>query len=245
VHSAYVGLNALVRRAWHASLYAFDRVLAVSEVVRSSLPRSLRVEIVRPSLVDVETPAIDRAKARKKLGVEEHTPLVIGLGRLVPVKGFDVLANAAPLLQTKDARVLVIGDGPERERLEREPKLELLGSLDDAGELLAAADVVVSPSRSEGFPQAPLHAMAAAVPVVATRVGGTPEVVADRETGVLVDSEDPSALAAAIDLLLGDREHAKALGAAGKRRLTEAGLTKRAMLDGTRAIYEQMLGTRT
>jgi glycosyltransferase involved in cell wall biosynthesis len=102
---------------------------------------------------------------------------------------------------------------------------------------MIAADVVVSSSRSEGFPQAPLHAMAAGIPVVATRVGGTPEVVVGEETGVLVPAEDPRALAAAIDRVLEDRSLARRLGVAGRERLQTAGLTKAAMIDRTLSIY--------
>lgn len=239
VHSAYVGLHPLVRRAWHAGLFAFDRVLAVSDTVRRTLPQRLKVELVRPSLIDA-TPKLTRAAARALLGVADDVPLILSVGRLVEVKGYDVLANAARLLKTPRARVLVIGEGPERAKLEALGALELLGSRDDAGDLLAAADVVVSPSRSEGFPQAPLHAMAAGVPVVATRAGGTPEVVLDGETGVLVPIEDPAALSAAIDRLLADRALAERLGRAGKARLESARLTKRAMLARMRAIYEEL-----
>jgi glycosyltransferase involved in cell wall biosynthesis len=240
VHSAYVGLNPIVRRAWHAALFAFHRVIAVSETVRESLPRALKTVIVRPSLIDA-TPGIDRAAARARLGIADEVPLVLSVGRLVEVKGYDVLAEAAKYLRTANVRVVVIGEGPMRAGLEKTGGLELIGSRADAGELMAAADVVVSPSRSEGFPQAPLHAMAAGVAVVATRAGGTPEVVIDGETGVLVAPENPRALAEGIDRLLSDRALAKRFGLAGKARLVDAGLTKSAMLTRMRTIYRELL----
>lgn len=241
VHSTYVGLSDTVRRAWHASLFLFHRVTVVSEAVKASLPHLLNTTLIKPSLVD-HAP-LDRANARKKLGIDQATPLVMAVGRLAHVKGFDVLARAADQIQIQipNARIVIIGDGEERDALARaQPLLELLGSRDDAGALLAAADVAVMPSRSEGFPQVPLHAMAAGVPVVATDVGGMKEIVVDGVTGTLVPSEDPSALASAINALLADRQKAMALGAAGNTRLNTEGLTRTAMLRKIRALYESM-----
>lgn len=240
VHSVYVGLNPWLRRAWHAGLFAFDEVIAVSEVVRASLPRRLKTTLVKPSLIDPEARA-DRSAARARLDIAEDVPLVLAVGRLAHVKGFDVLMNAAAALTTPNAKVIVIGDGEARAGLREHRSFTLIGARDDAGALLAAADVVACPSRSEGFPQVPLHAMAAGVPVVATRVGGTPEVVEDGVTGLLVPSEDPAALASAIDRLLADRALAEMLGKNGRERLQAQGLTKAAMLERTRAVYRRLL----
>jgi glycosyltransferase involved in cell wall biosynthesis len=195
---------------------------------------------VRPSLVDVEC-VFDRARSRHLLGVPLDAPLVMTVGRLVPVKGFDVLARAAAMLQTAGARVVIVGEGPERARLAGAPRVELIGSRDDAAALLAAGDVVVSSSRSEGFPQTLIHAMAAGLPVVATDVGGTAEIVVHDHTGLLVPADDPAALARAIDALLADRARSGALGEAGRARLVEQDLTRRAMVEQMRAIYTSLV----
>ena len=241
VHSGYVGLGRVRRAAWRVALRRFDRVIAVSEWVRTLLPASLDAALVRPSLAGPDD-AFDRTQARARLGIPLDTPLVIAVGRLVPVKGFDVLARAAGMVKTAGTRILIIGDGPERARLSHAAGIELLGGRDDAAALLAAGDVVVSASRSEGFPQTPIHAMAAGLPVVATDVGGTPEIVVHGRTGLLVPPDDPAALAGAIDALLGDGARAAALGAAGRARLHEQRLTRRTMVDQTRAVYASVVG---
>ncbi|MBI4817558.1 MAG: glycosyltransferase family 4 protein [Deltaproteobacteria bacterium] len=243
VHNPGVELGGVRKRLWHLSLLRFQRVLAVGTVVRRALPRWLPVSIDRPSLVDREP--LLRKEARLALGIEPDERVVLGVGRLLPVKGFDVLAEARPMMTTK-ARVMVIGDGPERGALEGRG-LELLGSRGDAPALLAAADVLVCPSRSEGFPQVPIEAAWARVPVVGTRVGGLPEVVVDGETGLLVPAADPIALAAAIDRLVADRALATRLGEGARARVIREGLTAKAMVERMRVLYRELIslhGTR-
>ena len=233
VHNPGVELGRLKRWLWHRALPRFRVVTAVSEAVQRSLPVPARV--IRPSLVD-GCPAIGRAEARRRLGLAPHDRIVLGVGRLSPVKGFDLLATIAPRLT---GRVAVIGEGPQRASLAG--RIDLLGARADAAETIAAADVLVMPSRSEGFPQVPLQAMAAGVPVVATRVGGTPEIVVHEGTGLLVAPEDPDALAMAIQRLLDEPEWARQLGQAGRQRLTAANFTRTAMLDATVSLYRDVV----
>lgn len=245
VHSPYIGLSRPLRAAWHASLHAFHAVFAVSASVERTLPRTLHVERVPASLAEPSAIALDRATARARLGLDRDVPLALAIGRLVQVKGFDVLAVATEHLRTPNARVLLIGDGPESVRLRNHSRLEQLGARDDAADLLPAADVLVVPSRSEGFPQIVLQAMAVGLPVVATRVGGTPELVHDQQTGLLVRSEDPVALAKALDALLTDLPKARALGAEGAKRLVSGGLTRSAMLERHLRVYESLISGRS
>lgn len=234
VHNRGIELDTFKRTLWHRALRRFDRIEAVSESVQASLA-ALPVDVViaPPSLVDLDG-ATTRDEARRALGVGADEKLVLGVGRLAPIKGFDVLAAAKV-----NARVAVIGDGPERDRL---GALELLGAREDAARLLAAADIVVCPSRSEGFPQVPLQAMAAGVPVVGTDVPGLREVVEPDVTGLLVPPEDPAALAAALETLLGDPARRRTLGEGGRRRLVERGLTRNAMVTRTLDAYRALLG---
>lgn len=235
VHNPGVELGRAKALLWRAALRRMHHVVAVSAAARAPLvERRLPVVVAHPSLIDPDHPLPTRSEARARMGIDEDVPLVLAVGRLSPIKGFDVLARAK--LSTPGARVVVIGDGPERARLERSP-LELWGARPDAAELLPAADVVVMPSRSEGFPQVPLHAMAAEVPVVATQVGGTREVVVDGLTGRLVPPEAPLALAAAIDGLLENPDKAKDMGRAGRAHLVESRLTREAMLETHRDLY--------
>ncbi|WP_329568829.1 glycosyltransferase family 4 protein [Kitasatospora sp. NBC_01266] len=161
---------------------------------------------------------LDRAAARAALlGPDElDRPLLLAVGRLVPHKGFAQLFDAAR--EFDDALVLVAGDGPlhqelaERVAAEQLP-VRLLGHRTDVPELLAAADLVVIPSRWEARSPVAQEALRAGVPLVATAVGGIPELVGD--AAVLVPGGDPAGLAAAVRALLADPERRSALAKAG------------------------------
>lgn len=240
VHNPGVELDRLKAGLWRRALTRFHRVLAVSEAVQDSLPRGLPIQVVQPSLIDPRQVHASRAQARTALGIGPDVPLVLAVGRLAPIKGFDVLARAARRLLTPGARVLVIGDGKEQARLQQLGGLTLVGARDNIEDLLPAADVIACPSRSEGFPQVPLQAMAAGLPVVATPVGGTPEIVQDDITGRLVPVENPQALAQALDTLLQTPKLAADMGQAGLHRITSAGLTRQAMSERTLSIYREV-----
>jgi glycosyltransferase involved in cell wall biosynthesis len=186
-----------------------------------------------------------RAEARAALGIAaDGNPLLVAVGNLYPVKDHATLLRAAALLP--DVRVAIAGRGQEESRLRDlagelglGDRLHLLGLRDDVERVLAAADVLVQPSHSEGLPLAVLEAMGAGLPVVATRVGGVPEAVLDSETGRLVAPGDPEALAAALRGILADRERAAALGAAGHGR-ARAEFSVEAMLQRYVAIYGEV-----
>jgi glycosyltransferase involved in cell wall biosynthesis len=142
-------------------------------------------------------------------------------GRFVPQKGFDVLLRA--LAELPQASLLLVGDGPERPRLERlvaelglGDRVERAGWRPDAARLLATVDAVVVPSRAEPFGLVALEAMGAGVPVVASDVDGLAEVVTDGETGLLVPPDDPRGLAEAIARVLVDRDLGRSLGDRGR-----------------------------
>lgn len=238
VHNPGVELSPAKAMAWRLALRRFHRVLAVSEHVRDRLPAGLPATVLHPSLVDRLAPETAREKARAALGLREHELVVMAVGRLVPIKGFDLLLRARGLITRTDARFLLIGSGPEREALAG-GGLELLGEREDAAELVAAADILVCPSRSEGFPQAPLHANAAGVPVVATAVGGQSEVVLDLVNGLLVGPDNPVALARALSRLLEDAALRRALGQRARDRILARGLFRDVMVDQTLEAYRE------
>ena len=150
------------------------------------------------------------------------------VGRVVRQKGLDVLLDALALLpQTACFELTIAGDGPLRaEMVDRAARLGLAGQVRFAGwvgredmpDLLGHADAFVFPSRDEGMPNAVLEAMAAGLPVAATRIAGNEELVVDGETGFLVPSEAPAALAAVLTRLIGDRTLCRRLGAAGREK---------------------------
>jgi glycosyltransferase involved in cell wall biosynthesis len=147
------------------------------------------------------------------------------VGRLVPVKGISYLIAALPeiIRAVPSAQLVVVGDGPERDPLERQARhlgmagqVRFVGWRSDLERIYPDLDVVVLPSLREGTPVVLIEAMAAGRPVVATRVGGVPDVVADGDTGLLVPSRDPRALAEAVAKILQGTLLARRLGDAGR-----------------------------
>ncbi len=149
---------------------------------------------------------------------------ILYVGRLSPEKGLDLLLRACALLtERRDIRLLLLGDGPcreEYERLVRElgvaEQVLFLGHQSDVDSFYRRADMLILPSRTEGLPMTLLEAMSRGVPIIATRVGGMPDLIRDGETGILVSPEDPVALKDAILRLLADPSEARALGARGR-----------------------------
>jgi glycosyltransferase involved in cell wall biosynthesis len=148
-----------------------------------------------------------RQAAREVLGLPAHAFVVAALGRLVPVKGFDLLIEAMPavLAVVPDTRAVVVGDGPEEgtlaslaERLGVSERVRLHGPSADIATILAAADVLAAPSHNEGMGRSLVEAMALGVPVVGAAVGGIPAVVGHDVAGRLVPPDDVGALAAAL-----------------------------------------------
>jgi glycosyltransferase involved in cell wall biosynthesis len=162
-------------------------------------------------------------------------PRVVFLGRITLQKGVDTLVEAAAQLRAPGVQVVLVGDGPARERIERRIRQLRIGDrVHIAGfiahervpAVLAAADVLVLPSVYEELGTVLVEALHAGLPVVAARVGGIPAVVEDGVTGLLVAPRDPGALAAAIDRVLGDRELAFRLGAAAAQRAADYDLDR-------------------
>jgi glycosyltransferase involved in cell wall biosynthesis len=162
---------------------------------------------------------------RRRPGPVHSPPRVGTVTNLEPWKGVDVLLDACARLR-RPVRLEVWGDGSERPRLEaRAAALGIdavfHGFTQDAWGNLSDIDVFALPSRAENLPTALLEAMATAVPSVATRVGGVPELIVDGESGLLVAPDDASALADAIDRLLEDEAARTALGESAARRVEE------------------------
>lgn len=194
-------------------------------------------------------PPGDGERIRRELGVGSDQPLVVSAGSLRPEKAYEVLIEAAAGLAATlpDLRVLIAGEGPERERLEASiaelgaaGTVTLLGARSDVPDLLAAADLAVCCSDFEGGPLSVMEYMGAGLPVVATAVGGLPELVHDGENGVLVPPRDPARLAAAIAALLGDPQCRRRMGSAG-RELREREYGGEAFIRRLEALYEQLL----
>ena len=214
--------------------------------------RMIEVAGVRPEDVVLvpngipELPPPSGSDVRAELGIGAATPVIGTVAVLRPEKDLERLVGAAALLRATvpDLRVLIAGVGPEEPRLARcieesglEGTVTLLGFRSDVGDLLAALDVAVFSSWSEGSPLAVMEAMDAARPVVATSVGGIPDLIDDGVHGLLVPPRDSAALAAAIGRALGDREAAAEMGRrARERRRREFGAST--MVARVEALYD-------
>jgi glycosyltransferase involved in cell wall biosynthesis/CelD/BcsL family acetyltransferase involved in cellulose biosynthesis len=207
-----------------------DAFIAVS---RESRRRMIELERIPPADVTYIPNGIppaadgDPTKLRRELGIGPDDPLVGAVAVLRPEKAIDVLIRAAALLgeQFPSLRVAIAGDGPERAALEALAAdlgagdvVRFLGMRADVPDVLAGLDVAVLCSTFEGGPLALMEYMRAGKPIVATRVGGIPELIDDGVHGLLVDSGDHQQLAAAIGRLLADREQAARLGAHARER---------------------------
>jgi glycosyltransferase involved in cell wall biosynthesis len=226
-----------------------DRIVVNAEALRPRGRAGARTEVI-PSGVDTERfrarPG-ERAAAKAALGVPAGVPLVGTVGRLEGRKGTDTLIEAARGLAERgiaDWRLAIAGEGPLRgdltalaERLGVRDRVLFVGARSDVREILAALDVFVLPSRTEGMSNALLEAMAMELPVVATAVGGNPEVVTADVAGVLVPAEDPPGMAGAVAALLQAPDRAARLARAGRQRVEER-YGSRAMVRRLEAVYE-------
>jgi len=232
-----------------------DLVVAVGESVKQAVVKyegipANRVQVVYNGIPVAASDAFDfdRAAARRELGVPERAFVVIQVARLDATKNHRLALEAFRQLAADfpSALLLLVGDGPERARLESaavelqlSAKMKFLGSRSDVRRLLSAADVAILTSLSEGIPLSLIEAMAAGLPVVATSVGGVPEVVEHGVTGLLVPSENPSALSDALRSLANDSELRTRLGNSGRKRAIEEFDEERMF-----AEYAEMLGAR-
>jgi glycosyltransferase involved in cell wall biosynthesis len=169
------------------------------------------------------------------------------VARLAPEKDIGTLIRAFQILVPKfsDVELVVVGDGVERKKLEAlalGANVRFLGSRDDIPELMRSFDVFVLASLTEGISLTLLEAMAASKPIVATNVGGNPEVVVDGVTGFLVPSQDPQAMADKILLLLNDPQLAQRMGIAGRRRV-EQNFSLERMTDEYEKVYRAVTKT--
>ena len=224
--------NRLYERVQCRALRSFDAVVAVAmplaeRLADSGIPRE-RLHII-PNAYGGGTVFASPDEARSVLGVPPGVMHVGWIGRLGREKGADVLIESLTRLAERELVVSIIGEGRERRTLERlvsahglESIVRFHGMVPDAARLMRAFDVVVLSSRTEGTPIVLLEAMAAAVPVIASRVGGIPDVVTDREA-LLVPPEQPDLLASALAATLRAPRSAAARAARALARLTTVG----------------------
>ena len=234
------------------------RVTAVSADVRARLDRyegvpERRTEVVlNGTMAERGLSPAHRAAWRASLGFGPEHRVVGTVGRLDPIKNLPMWIEAFGRASARlpALRGVIVGDGPERAEVERllrrrglGERVRLTGHRDDARQMTGIFDVFALASRSEGVSMAILDAMAAGVPVVATAVGGTPEIIETPEQGWLVADEDVQGFADALAEAVRDTDTNRAVGLAGQRRY-EAAFTFEDMIKRYANLYGEMIGAR-
>ena len=254
-----MGQEGLLRR-WLDRLTAplADRVICVSQEVAQfasgviGLPASKLIVI--PNSID---PARfeslpTQTQARHHYNLPEQALIIGAIGRPRPVKGYSILLQSFGMIVSSNpiARLFFVGDGPDKKDLMDQAALSnlsehviFLSDQEDIPGLLPALDILAIPSLYEGMPNVALEAMAAGLPVVGTRVGGTPEVIIDGETGLLVPASDAWALAGALLRLIENPELRQRFGQAGRKRVCEH-FSQQSLRVRTENLYNELLRKR-
>lgn len=233
-----------------------DRVVAVGESVKRALIANEgipggRIQVIYNGvrLADFAEDSREREEVRRELGLTATTPVAIQVARLDYLKDHSTALRTAERVQRTipEFQLLLVGEGPERAKIEEEVRsrgltntVRLLGLRTDVRRLLAAADLFLLTSISEGIPVTLIEAMSAKLPIVSTDVGGVPEVVTDGETGWTAPAGDDAQLAESILCLLADPDEARVMALAGCRR-AEDQFSEQQMHDAYAALYEEML----
>lgn len=239
-----------VERLLARSVGAF---VLVSDDLRQPLTDLLRVPAERlvtiPNGVPLGAPIDSSAVLRRNLGYTDNQTLLCSVGRLSAVKNFPCLLRAVHAVQSRlpAVRLILVGDGSERPALEQLTNdlglsgiVRFLGARFDVRDILAACDLFVLSSSYEATSMAILEAMSVGLPVIATDVGGNRRLVTPQETGLLVPSDDPSALASAILDLAANSGARAAMGAAGRERVARQYSTE-ACAENYQDLYRRLL----
>ncbi len=250
--SRYYAAHLRRRVAMRAAVALSGRTIAVSHPLAEHISADLHVSRSRIGTIlnGVRATGPTESSLRTELRLEREDRLIVSVGNLYPVKGHQHLIDALGMLAARHPRVhlAISGRGEMADALTARARalgvhdrLHLLGLRSDVPAVLAAADVFVLPSLSEGLPLALLEAMFARCPIIASDVGDVAVALARGDAGILVAPGNAATLARALDLLLGDRTRARQLGERAFRRATaEYDICQ--MVRRYRAVYDDLLG---
>jgi len=188
---------------------------------------------------------LTRKEARVRLGLEENDYVIGTIANFYKTKALDTLVFTAISAYASDGKFVIIGDGPEKEKIERliekyrlQNRFALFGSLQDAGTYLKAFDVFMLPSKKEGLPYALLEAMTAKLPCIVSGAGGIPEVIENKVNGILIPHPSPGNLWNAISDLREHKKYAHELGAKAAETIATK-FTLKKSVEKTLAIYDE------
>jgi glycosyltransferase involved in cell wall biosynthesis len=206
--------------------------------ISGAVVKSLTAQGVANERIEIIPNGIDLNYFAAISPAPQPIPTVGCIARLSPEKGVDLLVKAAALLP--HIHFLIAGDGPERRTLMQQApeNVNFIGRIEDTRQVYGKADLIAIPSRQEGQGLVALEAMASGVPLVASRVGGLAEMLADKETALLTAPEDPEGLAKAIEALINDKPLREKLQAQG-RKLVQERYDIRQMIQATEKVYRK------
>ncbi|MFH1784737.1 MAG: glycosyltransferase [bacterium] len=248
-------------KRWHHvmidkwTMHFADYIIANSEATKDLLTRREKVSASKIEVIynGVDTaayvPSVSGEVVRERLGISQDIPVIGYVGRLHPEKGVDFIPRIASELRKTipQFKVLVIGDGPFKQRLKHAISKEslsehivLLGTKDDILSFIDVMDVVILPSREESFSQAALESMKMEKPVIASDVGGMGELIDSGKNGILMHPGRPIAFAQAILSLLENRPMAEKIGEAARKKVTE-NFDIKEMIEKTENIYMKLI----
>ncbi len=256
-HSLWDKMAVVVKVLNRATIGLDQSLIVVSQAAHEALPGALRdrarvivhgVDLSRADAL-VARRSVVREEVRSELGVPDGELLALTVANLRPEKGYDVLLDAARLAADRNlpVRFVSVGRGPLADELEHRrielglgDRLRLLGERDDVLRLLVGSDLFVLPSHQEGLPVTLMEATSTGTAIVATAVGGVPQVIEDGHSGLVIRPGDPVALADAVERLATDAALRRRLGAGAKVRsaMFDVGAATREV----EGIYQQLVG---
>lgn len=250
-------VRVIIRSIERALALRTDRIITVAETLAGDL---VRQRVCRPdsicavvSGIDFDTfpsaPEVVRRRVRRSLGASDDDCLIFSVAHLMQDKGHEVLIQVANLVSAarQDVKVVVVGDGPLRDELQAQIEalglishVALIGAREDVPDLLTAADIFVQTSWREGLSRSLVEAMYSGLPVVATDVGATREVVKDGKSGYLVPPGDAHALAGRLLQLIGSREERARIGVTAHDVVAED-RSVQAMGESLASVYGELM----
>lgn len=221
-----------------------SHIIAVSKAVRTTLAAEgcpeARITVIYNAILDA--PRGDKATLRKELGIPPQAFAIVNAGRFIYDKGQDVLLQAFPKLP-RQAELYYVGDtstpfGQTIVSHVHDPRIHFLGYRNDLPRILPAFDLYALNSRREACPVGMIEACAAKLPIVASEIGGIPEIIANGKSGILVPPDDSDELASAISLLMRDPAKAAQFGTEARQNFLDK-FTLDKMIDATLAVYRK------